>query len=461
MTSEEFALIPETATRGALARRMIAIAAPVIANNLLTSGMQITDAVMAGRLSAHDLAAISVGGSVYVPFFLLALGVLVAVSPTSAQLYGAGRVREIGAVARQGLWLALVLAALLMTGFRFLAPVFSVAGVSGQLGLEAGAYVEAMAWGLPAILAYLVLRFASEGIGHTRPMLYVALAGFVANIPLDYWFIFGGLGVPRLGAVGCGYASALAMWLQFAAMLAYVRFARRRYAPLALGERFDPPRLAPLLNLLRLGVPIAVMLFAEVSLFGAVALLMASFGTVTAAAHQVALTVASFSFMVPMGLATGIAVVVGHAVGAGRPAEARLAGFTGIGLSLAFEFVAAVSMLGLRVPIARLFTSNPAVIDLAAELLMLAAAFQLSDGLQVACAGALRGLKDTRTPMLITIIAYWGTGLPLAWAFGFPLGIGPVGVWVGLIAGLTVAGLLLLWRFARRNAHGPAGIIQT
>lgn len=439
------------APRRLLARRIAAISAPVVANNLLTAGMQTTDAVMAGHLSAHDLAAISVGASVYVPAFLFALGVLVAVSPTSAQLFGAGSRREIGEVARQALYVAAALAALLMVAFRFLAPVLRLAHVAPVLVPEAAAYVVAMAWGLPAMLAYLVLRFCSEGIGHTRPMLYVALAGFLLNIPLDYVLMYGALGLPRLGAVGCGYASALVMWVDLAVMLVYMRAARRRYRPIALFRRLERPRAAPLAALLRLGLPIAVMLFAEVSLFGAVALLMASFGTVTAAAHQIAVAVSSFTFMVPMGLGTGIAVVVGQAAGAGDARGARRAGFVGIGLSLAFELFSAAALLALRFPIAHLFTADRRVIALAAELLVLAAAFQLSDGLQVASAGALRGLKDTRIPMLITLLAYWGTGLPLAWALGFPLGVGPAGVWVGLIAGLTVAGALLLLRYVRRS----------
>ncbi|MGH8127617.1 MAG: MATE family efflux transporter [Gammaproteobacteria bacterium] len=438
-------------SRRALAWRMVAIALPLIANNLLTTGMQLTDTVMAGRLSAHDLAAISVGSSVFIPFFLLALGVLAGLSPASAQLYGAGHTHEIGPLARQGAWLSLALVALLMTGFHFLGPVFEAAGIAGGLAQEAIAYVVALSWGLPAIYLYLVLRFASEGIGHTRPMLYVALVAFLINIPLDYWFIYGGLGLPSMGAVGCGYATAVAMWVQFFAMLAYVGLAHRRYRPLALFARFDPPRLAPLTELVRLGLPIGVMLFAEVSLFGAVALLMASFGAVTAAAHQIAISVASFSFMFPMGFATGIAVVVGQAAGAGRNDEARRAGWVGIALALVFELLAAILILVLRRPIARLFSDNAGVIDLAVQLLMLAAAFQLSDGLQVASAGALRGLKDVRVPMLITVLAYWGTGLTLAWAFGFKLGFGPVGVWVGLIAGLTVAGALLALRFQRRT----------
>lgn len=433
---------------------MTVIALPLIANNLLTTGMQLTDTVMAGRLSAHDLAAISVGASVFIPCFLLALGVLAAISPSSAQLHGAGRTHEIGPLARQGAWLALILAGALMAAFRFFAPLFAAMHIDAGLAREAGAYIAAMAWGLPAIYLYLVLRFASEGIGHTRPMLYVALAAFLLNIPFDYWFMYGGLGLGGMGAVGCGYATAVAMWIQFAAMLLYMGLSRRRYRPLALLARFDPPHWDELGKLARLGVPIGVMLFAEVSLFGAVALLMASFGAVTAAAHQIAIAVSSFSFMFPMGLATGIAVVVGQAAGAGRNAEARRAGWVGIGVSLAFELVAALLILWLRRPIAALFTANPAVIDLAARLLVLAAAFQLSDGLQVSSAGALRGLKDVSLPMWITVVAYWGAGLTLAWLFGLRIGLGPVGVWVGLIAGLSVAGVLLALRFLRRAAQG-------
>lgn len=447
--SSAASLLPETPPL--LGRRMVMIALPVIANNLLTVGMQLTDTVMAGHLSAGALAAVSVGGSIFVPFFLLALGILAALSPASAQLYGAGKVARIGPLARQSAWIALVLAGLLMAGFRFLEPLYRLANVGSGLSSVSEAYVSALSWGLPAIFLYLVLRFASEGIGHTRPMFHVALAAFLINIPIDYWFIYGGLGVPRMGAVGCGYATALAMWVQFVAMLIYVLAKRRRYRPLALFSRFDLPRLAPLAELVRLGLPIGVMLFAEVSLFGAVALLMASFSTVTAAAHQIAVSVVSLSFMFPMGLATGIAVVVGQAAGANRPELVQRAGKVGIGLALAFEGVATLLIIVLRYPIARLFTPDVSVISLAVQLLLMAAAFQLSDGLQVSSAGALRGVKDVRVPMIVTVVAYWGTGLPLAWAFGFAFGIGPVGVWVGLIAGLTVAGILLAWRFMRRR----------
>lgn len=441
-----------------LGQRMVVLALPVIANNLLTVGMQLTDTIMAGRLSADALAAVSVGGSVFMPLFLLVLGTLTALSPMSAHLYGAGRISDIGPLARQTAWIGLLLAAALMTGFRFLGPVYQSAGIAPALSHVSESYVSAVSWGLPAIFVYLVLRFASEGIGHTRPLFHVALVAFLINIPMDYWLIYGGLGVPQMGAVGAGYATAISMWVQLVVMLGYMHYKRQLYAPMALFNQFDLPRWAAISELVRLGLPIGMMLFAEVGMFGAATLLMASFGAVTVAAHQIAVTTASFTFMFPLGMATGIMVVVGHSIGAGHVELAQRAGRVGIGLTVVFELAAAILIVIFRYPIAMLFTTDTSVIAIAVTLLLMTAAFQVSDGLQVAASGALRGIKDVRVPMYITVLAYWGTGLPLAWALGFPAGIGPVGIWVGLIAGLSVAGVLLVWRFAAHRKAQPVSV---
>lgn len=439
-------------TPGQVTKLLLALAAPIVTNNLLTVGMQLTDAVMAGRISAQDLAAISVGGSAYMAFFLFALGMLVALNPTVSHLFGAGETKEIGYMARQGLWLASILSLMLMVGFRFLPSLFRLVGVASVLSNEAASYVIAMAWGLPAMLSYLVLRFASEGIGHTRPMLFVAIAGFLLNIPLDYGFMFGAFGLHGLGAVGCGYASAIVMWVDLIAMLIYVRGNRPRYGQIELFKHFEFPDWTRLAVIVKLGAPIAITLFAEVSLFSVVALLMASLGTVAAAAHQVALSVASVSFMVPMGVSTAISVVVGQALGAGNLHGARQAGLVGIGLCVGFEILAALFILLFRYSIAEMFTADLSVITLAAKLLLLASAFQLSDGLQVASIGALRGFKDTRVPMIVTLIAYWGGGLTVAWWLGLREGWGPIGIWFGLIVGLTLAGGLLFVRYLRRSS---------
>lgn len=436
-----------------LGRRMVMLSLPVIVNNLLTVGMQLTDTILAGRLSADALAAVSVGGSIFVPLFLLVLGILSALSPMSAHLYGAGRMREIGPLARQTVWIGLVLAAVLMIGFRFLEPIYRLAGIAPALSGVSKDYVSALSWGLPAIFCYLVLRFASEGIGLTRPLLYVALVAFLINIPMDYWFIYGGLGVPRMGAVGAGYATALSMWVQLVVMLIYLRFQFHRYSQLSLFTRFDLPQRQPISELVRLGLPIGMMLFTEVGMFGTVALLMASFGSVTVAAHQIATSTASFTFMFPLGIATGITVVVGQAAGAGHVRLAQLAGQIGMGMAVGFELLAAIFIVVFRDWIAALFTTDKPVIALAVPLLLMTAAFQLSDGLQVSASGALRGIKDVRVPMYITILAYWGIGLALGWVLGLPLGGGPIGIWVGLVAGLTVAGLLLAWRFVRYSGR--------
>ncbi|MGH8292175.1 MAG: MATE family efflux transporter [Gammaproteobacteria bacterium] len=426
----------------------LALAGPLIVHNLALVGMALTDTIMAGLLGAPTLAAVAVGANVWAPVFLFALGVLMAQSPTTAHLYGAGKPREIGHYARQMLWLSQLLG---WGGFfllRHLAPFMRAIHIESAIIPGATAYLDALAWGLPGLCLYQTLRFTSEGIGHTRPMLAIALGALVANGALDYLLMYGKLGLPALGAAGCGYATAVSQWLMFLALFFYVR-RRALYRPLEIFARFEWPQWWPQRELLWLGVPIAIGIFMESSLFAGVGLMMGTLGTDIVAAHQIALNYASFVFMVPMSIALAISVRVGQALGRGDAHGARLAGFAGIGLCLCFEVVSALSMLLLPHFIVEVYTRDANVARIAVSLLYIGAVFQLSDGLQTSAAGALRGYKDARVPMLITIIAYWLVGFPLAWLFGIPLHLGPQMIWVGFIAGLSVAALLLLSRFMR------------
>ena len=260
--------------------------------------------------------------------------------------------------------------------------------------------------------------------------------------------MYGKLGFPALGAVGTGYATATTQWLMFAAMLLFTS-RRAYYRPLALFSRFEWPAWAPLRELLWLGVPIAIGIFMESSLFSGVGLIMGTLGTDIVAAHQIALNYASFVFMVPMSVSFAISVRVGHALGRGDRVEARLAGFTGIGVCLCFEVLSALSMALLPRAIVGVYTRDAAVTQIAVSLLYMGAVMQLSDGLQVSAMGALRGYKDTRVPMFITVLAYWGVGFPLAWAFGILLRLGPQMIWAGFLGGLTVAAVFLVLRFLR------------
>lgn len=429
------------------ARAIAALGGPLVVNNLVQVGMQVTDTVMAGRLSGADLAAVAVGGAVYMPVFIFGLGVMMALTPTVAQLHGAGRETEVGHWVRQGLWLALLItvptALVVANGDR----VLHAFGVDPSIIPLATGYMRALAFGVLPMYLYLAFRFFSEGTSETRPMMYISAVALPLNALLNWVFMykFG------MGAVGCGVATALVMWLMLCMMLGNVR--RRHYRPFAPFARFDRPYPKDLGQLLWLGIPIGMTLFMELSMFGAAALMMGRLGADIVAAHQIAVNFAAVMFMIPMGLSFAISVRIGRAIGRGDLAHARMSGMVGIQLCAAIMAVSAVLMLLFRQHIAGLYTNDPGVIAVATGLLLMAALFQLSDGIQAGALGVLRGFKDTRASMVLTMVAYWGVGIPLAWWLGIRLGLGPSAVWVGLIAGLSVAATLLFWRFAYNTRH--------
>ncbi len=440
-----FALSPAVRTEiGATAR----LAGPIVGGQLAMTGLSFIDTVMAGRLSARDLAAVAVGGSVWSATGLFFLGVLMALPPSVAMLAGGGRERRVGPLARQGLWLSLGLAAVAVAVVCNARPLLGAFAVEPEIVPVVVGYLRAIAWGVPAWFAYLALRFVCEGLGDTRPVLYFGLLGLPVNALGNWVLMYGKLGFPALGAVGCGYATAIVWWTQLAALALYVGL-RPRFRRLHLLARLDPPRRAALGELLRVGLPIGVAIFVEASLFAMAALVIGSLGTVAVAGHQVALNFVAVTFMVPLGISMAATVRVGRAAGARDAAALRRAAGVGVGLAMAAQAVHAVVMVALPRRIAGLYTGDPQVIAAAAELLLLAAVFQLSDGLQASAAGCLRGLKDTRAPMGITLLAYWLIGFPLGYALAVGRGWGAPGMWIGLIAGLTLAALLLAARLYR------------
>jgi len=434
-------------------RRTLLLAGPLIVGQLTSFGMNFVDTVMAGRLGQVDLGAIAIGSSVWAAGLLFVLGVLMSVSPAVSQLDGAGRRRQAGEMTRQALWVALALAVLLALSARNAGWVMRALSVDASVSGMALGYLKAMSWGAPAMTLALVLRFFSEGAGHTRPTMYIGLLGIACNVPLNYLFMFGKFGFPAMGAVGCGWATAIVFWLQLFALAIYIR-SREVYRPYAVFERFGRPMLGEIRGLLSVGLPIGVMIFFEGSLFVAAALLIGTLGPLPIASHQVAINFASMAFMVPLGLAGAITVRVGNAIGRSDPDGARRAGLVGIGIAGVFGLCSATLMWLLPEWIARIYTADRSVIEMAAGLLLFAAVFQVSDGLQAASAGALRGLKDTRVPMLFSILSYWVVGLSLGGWLTFGLGWGAKGMWIGMIAGLSVAALLLGARFLRRSRAG-------
>lgn len=435
--------------------RTLILAGPLVIGQLTSFGMNFVDTVMAGRIGTVDLAAIAVGSSIWAAGFLFVLGVLLAVSATVSQLDGAGRRHQVGEFTRQAIWLSLMLAVVLFLAVRSAGWIMGAIDVEAQVAELSMDYLRAISWGAPALCAMMALRFFSEGTGYTRPTMYVGLLGIACNVPLNYVLMFGKLGVPAMGAVGAGWATAIVFWLQLFALTAWIAW-RPRYAPFALFARLSRPNAREILSLLRLGLPIGVMVFLEGGLFVGTALLIGTLGALPVAAHQVAMNYAGLMFMVPVGLSGAITVRVGNAIGRGDVLGARRAGLVGMGLATCFGLVSATVMLTVPEWIVGFYTSEAEVASLAVSLLFFAAIFQLADCLQASAAGALRGLKDTRMPMVYSIIAYWAIGLSCGWVLTFRMEFGPEGMWIGIITGLSVAAVLLSHRFLRITQQGLA-----
>lgn len=424
------------------------LAAPLVIAQLCFVGMTVTDTVLAGRLGEQTLAAVALGGSLWTPPFLFFLGVCAAASPIIAQLYGARTGgAALGVVLRRALRLALLLGLLWWLLMRFISrPVLVWLGLPDELLSATLEYVYALSWGAPGACLFFVLRSGSEGIGQSRPIMACGLSGLAVNALLAYVLMFGRLGLPALGATGAGIATALTLWLMAGGLaLFYAR--HRHYQPLMLFARSAAPGPSGSLEMLRIGLPIGLTLMFEAGIFSFMGLLMARFSGTAVAAHQIALSFAALTFMVPLGVALATTVRVAQAAGAHDAPRVRLAGRTGILLALGFNLVSTFIMLVLPRQIVALYTDAGEVSELAVLLLRLAGLFQLWDALQVAANGALRGIKDTRAPMALTLFAYWGIALPVGYWLGFGQGQGPAGLWIGLIAGLAAAAVLLNARF--------------
>ena len=433
-------------------KNLLGLALPIMIAQLATTAMGFVDAVMAGRVGPRDLAAVALGNSIWVPVFLLMTGTLLATTPKVAQRFGAGTHSEIGPIVRQALWLALVVG-VIATGMLLSAePILHIMNVDPELIGPCMQYLHGIASGLPAVAIYHVLRCFSDGLGRTRPAMVLGLCGLALNIPLNYIFIYGHFGVPAMGGVGCGWATAIVMWVMALGMAGWERWAPA-YQSSQLFSQFDWPQWPVIKRLLSIGLPIGIAVFAESSIFAVIALLIGSLGATVVAGHQIALNFSSLVFMIPYSLGMAVTVRVGQALGRQQPRQARFAAGVGMGTALAYACISASMMLLLREHIATIYTADPTVIQVAAMLIVYSALFQFSDAIQVTAAGALRGYQDTRVTMILTLFAYWGIGLPVGYALGltdwFGAPSGPSGLWQGLIVGLSCAALMLSIRLTR------------
>jgi MATE family multidrug resistance protein len=437
------------------ARHLLTLAAPILTAQLAQQALGFADTVMAGRVSASDLAGVAVGGSIWWPVFLFLYGVLLAITPLVAQLHGAGKTAETGPLARRGLVVGLPLMVIAILLLRNAGFVFTRMEVDPQVAAISIGYLKAISWGLPAVAVFFVLRNLSEGLGLVRPSMLIGLASIPVNVAGNYVFIYGKLGLPAMGGVGCGWASALSLWFMCGCMLLTIwrikSYKRTHFFDLAKGQGAEGAT-----QLLRLGLPIGLSLLVEASIFALIALFLSPLGALAVASHQITLNYSAVVFMIPLSISSAITIRVGHAIGKQRFDRARLISKTGLILNSSLALMTAALTLIFAENIAAIYTRDPEVIAISVGLLYLNALYQFSDAFQVGASAALRGYKDTRVPLMMIVFAYWVVGLPLGYSlaltelWGPPLGA--KGFWISLIVGLSIAAVLLGTRL-RKVGH--------
>ena len=444
--------------RKAEIHQLMLLAWPIMIAQIAQNSMGFVDTLMSARAGSEDLAAIALGTSLWIPVYLAFSGILMAVTPTVAHLVGGKKDVETPGIFQQGIWLAFLLGIISFWLLQNTDPLLSLLSLEESLQDKTRRYLEAISWGFPALMLYQTIRGFSEGFGKTRAIMKIALLALAFNIPLNYVFIFGKFGLPAMGGVGCGWASAIVMWIMFFTGVTYSRMSSV-FKPLPLWRPWHRPQIVSLIQLLRLGTPIGIALLIEASMFSVIALLLAPFGEVTLAAHQITISYTGMVFMIPLSIAMALTIRVGQLQGSGNNPQARFAAMTGIGFTLMIALITTLLTILLAQHIARLYIDDVEIASLAVLLLMIAALFQFSDALQVSAAGALRGYKDTFIPLLLVFVSFWVIGLPAGYLLGltdvFRPAMGAAGFWYGLLIGLSVGAVMLMTRLNRvsKNAQ--------
>ena len=446
---------PATTLRDDL-RTLFATAAPVVFVQLGLMTMGVVDTILVGRVSAEALAAVALGNMYFMTVAMLGMGVLFALDTVVSQAVGANDTVGVARGIQRGLVLAVAMCLPLFVPLALARPVFAGLGQPAAVVPIAAGYVDASLAGLFPFFAFIVLRQSLQAMGKLMPIVVAIVFANLLNALLCWMFVFGKLGAPAMGAVGSAVASTIGRW---AMALFLLGIAWKDLAPALVPLRREALERVPLLRMVGLGLPIGLQFVLEVGVFSLVGVLMGRMSALALAGHQVAITLASLTFMVPLGVSVSAAVLVGRAVGRRDPDGARRAARLSIATSLTFMALSALTLLLFPRAIAALYTNDPAVIAIAASLIPIAGVFQVFDGLQVTCGGVLRGFGETRSPMIANLFGYWVLGFPVSLALGFGAKLGPRGLWWGFVVGLGAVGIFLLSRVRLKFAHVPEPVV--
>jgi MATE family multidrug resistance protein len=429
-------------------RATVAVAGPLAAANLAQMAMGFTNTVIVGSLGSAALAAAGLGASLYFTVALVCSGILTAVAPLAANAIGAGDNRRAGRVAGAGLVLAALLAVPVVAALLAANRLLVALGYEPALAAEIGRFLGAIAWAAPGFLGFAVLRSFLVAASHSRTVMIALILCIPMNAGLNWILVFGHLGAPALGIAGSGCATAVIQWLMFTGLGSYAlaapSLAKYRMRPLLRG--WDE-----IGRILRLGLPIGGILGLEIGVFATTGIVMGLLGADALGAHQLVMNCISVVFMVPLGIAQAATVRVAVALGSGMPEAARRAGFVALALGVGYMAIMAAVLVVAPRAIASVYVdidapANRGLVGIALYLLLIAALFQIFDGVQAIAAGALRGYRDTTVPLLLAIIGYWGIGFAGGWLLAFPAGYGPIGLWSGLAVGLAAVAVMLTVR---------------
>lgn len=436
-------------------RRIAALAGPVLVGQLAVIAFSVIDTIMACRASATDLAAVGLGGSIYVTVYISLMGVLQALAPIAGQLYGAGRHAEIGVEVRQAAWLGLALAVPGMLLLSFPGPLLAFAKAPPELVDKATAYLHLQAFGLPAALGFRIYSALNNALSRPIMVTLLQLLGLAVKVPLNAWFIHGGLGLAPMGGPGCALASTLISWMWCLSGVLILRHGSA-YRPLAIFAAWSWPMRSHLWALLRLGVPMGLTYLIEITSFTLMSVFITRLGTVTLAGHQIIANLGAVAYMLPLSLGIATSTLVAQAVGARDRAGARRVGWRGIRLAAALALAVGATLWLLRAPVLRAYASDAAVVQAALPLVTFVALYQAFDAVQVTTAFVLRAYKIALVPTVIYAVSLWGIGLGGGYVLGFGLidGMpafthGAAGFWLANSLSLAVAGALLVFYFIR------------
>lgn len=431
---------------------LLRLSAPMIATQFFIMGMGFVDTAMSGQYSSLDLAGVAMGGVILWPLFMLFAGVLTALTPMVSQHVGGGRRLAIGALIQQGIWVAMIFGVILFLLVRISEPLLILFDVAPEAVSIAMAYLKAASWGCPAVMLYVTLRYACEGLGQTLLPMLIAGTTLPINAGLNYVLIYGLFGAPELGGEGCGWATAITMWFELGVMLLVIR--RPWLRNTGLFERVLKPKLATIKSILQVGLPIGMTMFLEMTVFSLVSLLVGSIGIAAIGANTIGGNLNWFVFVIPMALGSAASIRVGYHVGAKDYALAAKVARLSVLISATYAFLASLVLVLGREVLPRIYTSDPAVLALTAEVLLIVAAYQFFDCTQATMIGALRGYKDTQYPMIISIIGYWLIALPVGTILGWGLlgwNLGVLGFWIGLGCGVGFVALFAIVRLYRTS----------